>query len=309
MALCTIDMHALFTYDTAASLMEQGRWDEAKLSLQKLLVDKPDAPDILYDAGVASYQTKDYKQARAYFKRVAQLPQTKAQLKEQAHFNAGNTAAALKEYEDAIKQYETVLNINKSNEKAKRNIAQIKELMQRKQEQQNQKDSKDKKEEKSSDAAQEHVDDDNKKGNEGNGRQGEKEKKDMNQDSQKQKQQEKGDQEQQSAGADQKDRGRDADDKQGQQADKSKQEQEGHEKVPGQSDAKQPTQGTGTQEKDQDKLTDAMHADQSNVQQQLDVRLVRVLEAQEKKDAALNKRMINAAVGQSMGGAQGENCW
>ena len=312
MALCAIDAHAFFTYDSAASLMEQGKWNEAKQQLQKLLVDKPDASDILYDAGVASYHTKDYKQARAYFKRVTELPQTQVQLKEQAHFNAGNTAAALKEYEDAIGQYETVLNINKSNEKAKRNIAQIKELMKRKQEQQNKKDSKDtkenkdQKEKKSSDAQQQG---DNKKGNEENGRQDEKEKKEMSQDSQKQKQQEKGDQEQQSADADQEDRGKDADDKQGQQADKSKQEQEGHEKAPSQNDTKQPTQGTDTQEKDQGEVRDAVHGDQNNLQQKLDARLARVLEVQEKKDAALNKRMINAAVGQSMGGAQGENCW
>src|SRR5476649_1874048 len=114
MALCAIDTHAFFSYDSAASLMEQGKWDEAKQQLQKLLVDKPDAPDVLYDAGVASYKTKDYTQARAYFKRVTELPQTKVQLKEQAHFNAGNAAAALQEYEDAIKQYEAVLNINKN---------------------------------------------------------------------------------------------------------------------------------------------------------------------------------------------------
>lgn len=143
MVLGTIDAHAFFSYDSAASLMEQGRWDEAKQQLQKLLVDKPDAPDILYDAGVASYQTKDYKQARAYFNRVTQLPQTKVELKEQAHFNAGNAAAALKEYENAIKQYEAVLNIDKNNEKAKHNIETIKALMQRKQEPQNkEKDSK-----------------------------------------------------------------------------------------------------------------------------------------------------------------------
>jgi tetratricopeptide (TPR) repeat protein len=131
MALCVMNAHAFFDYDSAASLMEQGKWDEAKSKLQSLLVDKPDAPDVLYDAGVASYKTKDFKQARAYFKKVTELPQTQVQLKEQAHFNGGNSAAALKEYEDAIKQFEMVLNINKSNESAKRNIEKIKELMQR----------------------------------------------------------------------------------------------------------------------------------------------------------------------------------
>ena len=50
MAVCATNTHAFFVYDQAASFMEQGKWDEAKQQLQKLLVDKPDAPDVLYYA-------------------------------------------------------------------------------------------------------------------------------------------------------------------------------------------------------------------------------------------------------------------
>jgi hypothetical protein len=318
-ALCAIDAHGFFSYDKAASLMEQGKYLEAKQQLQKLLIDKPDAPDILYDAGVASYHTKDYNQSRAYFNRVTTLPQTTIQLKEQAHFNAGNAAAAMKQYEDAIKHYELTLDINKNNEKAKHNLAATKELMKRKQEQKKEKDSKDKnenknqenKDQKEEQSSQEQQDkgSEDKKGKEENNRQDEREK-EQNKDSQNQKEQNEKEQEQQSAEAEQNERGKDSQGKQEQQVDKNKQKQEDHAQAPNQQgDTKQHDQGTGAAGKEQGKAQDAAGGDQEHTQSKLDARLAQILEAQEKKDAALNKRMVNAVVGHSMGGTQGENCW
>src|SRR3990172_3006061 len=110
---------AWFGYDRAITAAQQGDWEKAKQQLRNLLVDSPDRPDLLYDAGVASYKTKDFTQAAAYFSRVTELNTASPALKEQAHFNLGNVDVELNKLENALKDYENVLSLNPKNDRAK----------------------------------------------------------------------------------------------------------------------------------------------------------------------------------------------
>src|SRR3990167_5374701 len=120
---------AWFGYDRAISAAQRGDWEMAKQSLKDVLINSPDRPDLLYDAGVASYKTKDFSQAAAYFNRVTELDAASTVLKEQAHFNQGNVSVELKKLEDAVKQYEKVLSINPGNEHAKHNLDIVKKML------------------------------------------------------------------------------------------------------------------------------------------------------------------------------------
>lgn len=243
-----------FSYDRAASLMEQEKWQEAKQQLKTLLVDKPDSPDILYDAGVASYKTKDLKQAAAYFKRVTDLPQTKIELKEQAYFNAGNTSAALKEYDEAIKQFNEVLNINPANEKAKKNIEQVKLLKQQKQKQENEKNKKDdkKNDDKKDSENKENSETeqkDNQKNEQDQSSNGQDQKKQMSQDGDQKREQKEGNEQEQEGEDKPQDQGQAQDGKEEKQAHQAEQEKKRHEEKPLKEDERAQEQGTGSEKK------------------------------------------------------------
>lgn len=314
MTLIATQSHGFFSYDRAASLMEQGRWDEAKNALQQLLVDQPDSPQILYDTGVASYHLKDYTHAFAYFNRVTELPQTTINLKEQAHFNAGNCAAALKDYKKALEQYQAVLAINKSNEMARHNIEQIKKMMQQEEQQKKNKDEQDKKEnndqqqnKEQSDKPQEKPEkDSNKNGNQ------EKQKQDeMNQGSGDHSEQKQDKQDKQDSSSENQKRDREQSEPENAQG-TQEQEQKNHKQSTEKNNEKRQKQANHSQEKDQAEQKDQASYNQmhdSPAKEKLDPQLARILEMQEKKDAQTNKKMINAIVGEAMGGAQGENCW
>jgi len=309
LALCTLFLTSrvdgLFAYDRAAALMEQGKWQEAKEQLKTLLVDKPDSPDILYDAGIASYKTNDFKQARAYFKRVTDLPQTKIALKEQAYFNAGNAAAGMKEYDDAIKHFNEVLNINPANEKAKKNIEQIKLLKMQKQQQENNKDQKDSKENKEGSEAEQKN---NQKNEQDQSSKGQDKKKQMSQDGDQNGEHKEGNEQQQEGDGKPQDQGQAHDEKQKEQAHETEQEKKHHEEKPLKEDKKAQDQGTVSEKKDQDDTGQGFSPSDA-AQRKLDAYLVRVLDAQEKKDSDVHRKMVRRDVGQSMGGNQGENCW
>jgi len=122
-------------YDTAAHLAQQEKWEAAGQKLQELVVDNPDRPDLLYDAGVVSYQQGDFQTARAYFSNVTKLETVPPTVKEQAHFNLGNTQVALNQLSDAIEQYEQTLVLNSDNERAKHNLELVKKMLEQQQQQ------------------------------------------------------------------------------------------------------------------------------------------------------------------------------
>lgn len=128
-------MFGLFEYDNAIYKAQQGDWHTARATLEKLVVDAPDNPQIAYDAGVASYKTEDYESALHFFDIATRAKTIQPQLKEQAHFNAGNVHLKNKEWDKAIESYQSSLSINKDNERAKHNLAYAQQMKQQEEEQ------------------------------------------------------------------------------------------------------------------------------------------------------------------------------
>lgn len=155
---------APLSYDRAVRKAQQGDWKEAQNRLQKLLVDSPDDVNILYDAGVASYNCKDFSQAHAYFMSSAHNAQS-SQRTEQAYFNAANASVALKKLEMAIAEYEKALGYNQNNEYVRHNYEIVKKMLEQ-QKQQEQQDKQD--DQKKDDQQQDNKDQDNKENSQDN---------------------------------------------------------------------------------------------------------------------------------------------
>jgi Ca-activated chloride channel family protein len=141
--LCTNNLYADLTteiaYGQAVQQAQQGNWQQAHTQLNQLVTNNPDRPDILYDSGVAAYRLKNFESAQAYFKQVTGNEKSTNELKERAHFNLGNAYAAAKQLQEAIDEYEKVLDINPDNQEAQDNLRIVKEMLeQEKQKQQDQ---------------------------------------------------------------------------------------------------------------------------------------------------------------------------
>ena len=116
-------------YDKAIYAAQQGKWGEAKDKFKKLIVDRSQEPDVLYDSGVVSFENKDFEQAAAYFESVTENNKASAKLKEKAHFNLGSTNVELKKLEEAIKNYEAALQLNPDSKEAKHNFKIAKKIL------------------------------------------------------------------------------------------------------------------------------------------------------------------------------------
>lgn len=137
--MSTTSQASFFAYDRAVAAAQQGDIDTAQQVLHKLLIDDPENPSVLYDAGVIAAQKQEFEQAAAYFDRAACSPKSSGALKERAHFNHGNALVALKKLDDASAQYEATLAINPANEYARHNLEVVKKMReQQKQEKQEQ---------------------------------------------------------------------------------------------------------------------------------------------------------------------------
>lgn len=321
------NVQGLFTYDRVARLMQKGEYDKAKPLLQKMVVDAPENPEVLYDAGFVSYKTKDFKQAAAYFKQATRMPDASNTLKEKAYFNSANTAVELKELESAITDYEHVLEINPGNEQAKHNLQKVKEML----EKQQQEDKQDKKDDKQKDKDEQKKDEQDKKDKDKK----EKSDKDKSKDGEQSKQDKSGEQdsqnkeneaaqdddkkdEKQSQKESQKDDAKGNQDKSQQESNEQKEQQAQHEK----SNEEKKSLDDNKSESEKMKEQAAQQAqenkdgkeglqEQSNQerQQKMAPHLAKILDEQEKKDAALHKMMVKQAVGNNMAGHNGQNNW
>lgn len=143
-----------FTYDRAIYDAQRQDWAGSLERLNASLIDHPDDPSLLYDTGVVSYKSANYKQAQDYFKRAAQSKVIEKPLQEQAYFNLGNSCCALQEYKDAISAYEQALNIDPTDERVQHNLKKARELLaaqqQKEKEQEQQKKEQEKKQEQQS---------------------------------------------------------------------------------------------------------------------------------------------------------------
>ncbi len=134
-----------WSYSQASCAAQKGDWKDTQKCICSLLVEEPDRPDLLYDAGVTAYKLKEFEKADAYFSAVIKQENAESALKKQAHFNRGNTKVALHKLEDALAAYEQALAIDPDDQKACHNRDTVKEMLeQQKQQQQNKKSQEDK---------------------------------------------------------------------------------------------------------------------------------------------------------------------
>lgn len=312
-----VPVTAIFEHDRAALAYQKGDYAQSRDLMQKTLIYHPGDSVCLYDSGVVAYKNNDLDQAQAYFSTVTQQPNVDAPLLEKAHFNRAKVYEKRDEYEQAIEQYNRVLQINPDNYKAQQEKARLEKLLEKKKKEQEQE------KQQEQDSSQKDSKQQKNKDQQSSG-------KDTKQD--KQNQPETGSQEQQ----DEKNRGEKSNGRQTSnektQKNDTKQEplgnEQGAEKQAGQTvdekaeHTKSPEKeienkpdGKGTHKKSIAEKKSAEQAKQADAcdgvpsTKKMDVMLERILAEQEKNDASLNKKCIKATVKQHMAGGNDQNCW
>lgn len=125
---------SLFEYDKAINKAHKGDCKGASDDLKKLVAHNPQSAQLAYDAGVAAYQSQNYDEAVQFFTVAAEnATEKQALLKQQAHFNAGNVHMQRKEWDKAITAYQTVLSLDKTNERAQHNLNYAQKMKQQEQ--------------------------------------------------------------------------------------------------------------------------------------------------------------------------------
>ncbi len=292
---CSQKVYGLFTYDRAAYAAQKGNWPYANSLLNQLVVDDPKNPALVYDAGVAAYKLKDFKQAESYFSAAQQAAAHDKALQDKALFNQGNACAQQKKFKEAIESYERALKIKPDDAHAQHNLELIKKLLE-------QEEQKKKQEQEQKDKKQQEQD---KKQNQQNKDDGAQSQQQQSSDKDNEKQ-EKGEQDNKNNNADESK----ADDQ-----NKKKKQQEGQEK------ADKNQEKNNNDKETQSQQSDAAEERQSGQQQareqraaddlstKIDAHLAELLDQREQRDGQLNKQFIKAQVGKQLTGHHGQNCW
>jgi len=309
-------------YDKAVSLAQKGNWEEAKDLFKKMLVDRSQEPDFLYDSGVASFKTKDFKQAGAYFQSVTENDYASDSLKEQAYFNLGNTNVELQNLKEAVKNYEDVLKINPENEKAKYNLEILKKMLEQQQQQQKQKEQKDQKKDQEKDKKDKQKDKQQQGQQKQNQKKSDKQKQEQSQDRDEQERKDSSGQDEQKKYREQprsdEKRSEDGQDEQRDKGEPSKNElykkrddkqrdMDKHDKKPEQKKQTKQHDKDDKTEKDKDQA-EPMPAGMQK-RKDLDERTMQILQAVEKMDKEGNKEFMKATVSKEMVGKYGQNRW
>lgn len=299
----------------AANAAQKKDWKAAEDQFVQLMINNPDDPVLLYDAGVVSFEQKKFENAHAYFKNASTSKNANALVKEQACFNLGNTCVELKKLEDAITHYEEVLVLNADNEKAKHNLEIVKKMLeeQKQQEQQQQQNQDQKNDQQKQDQEQdqqqkkeqqENQNDDSSKNQNSNQQQNDNSKSERSSDNDEK--QEEG----QRSGSDESSEQSDKDSKREQEEDTSsesqreqdKQEnnnQNGHEESPEQQADQQSDNQNKNQEQKEQENASSENIDTKKAK--YDRQVMQLLAAIEKRDAEANKKMMAAQMKQVAG--------
>lgn len=326
-------------YSQASNELAKGNYVQARDMMQSMLVNEPNRPDLLYDLGVASFKNKEFEQASAYFSCAAESEKCPLQLKEQAYFNLGNTSVELNQLNDAIVQYQKVLDLNEKNEQAKHNLEVVKKMLeeqnQKQQEKNDQgKDDQNQKDDKNNNQdSQDKNSQDGQDGDEGDGQGGSKDQKDdSSQDEKKDSQDSKDQKNKQEQNKNSKEKNDKQDDPSEQQnkdkkdaGDQSKdQKNEQNKKQPSdlnkdKSDKEQNKENKkgekDTQKNDQKKNGDT-GAGSPQIQQYKgpelapeDQWILQVLNNCEKDEKKTSKQLIRASIEKQLGGQHDQHCW
>lgn len=312
--------YAILEYDRAILETQKNNWPQAEQMLTQVIIENPEQPEALYDLGVASYKNNNFENALNYFNKAATHPKAKTTLKEQAYFNAGNAHVQLKQLQQAINAYDSVLALKSDHQQALHNKEMVKKMMEQNNKDQNNenqdKKDKDTQNEENKDSSDNESDQDkqNKQKNSVD------QNKDNSSDQNQQNAQNKNDQDKpQHQDQQKKDQQQDNKDKKPSEQPNSEQQNESgsEQKKSGNNDEQKKSSAQKSQPQETGEPADAKSARSEGSEdasrrmanKQLSAGLARVLEDREKKDAELNKKMTKALVANQGGGKNDYNCW
>ncbi len=117
----------------------RGEYEQALQLYRDALLDRPDAPELHFNVGDALFKRGEYDQALREFERVLNAEEKKIQA--QAHYNMGNSFFQQQAFEQAVAAYKQALELDAADEDAKVNLELALEKLQQQQQQQQQDDS------------------------------------------------------------------------------------------------------------------------------------------------------------------------
>lgn len=334
--LNVFSLHARFMdevqYSLATADAQKNNWEQAEQRINNLIINTPDRPDLLYDAGVIAYHNKKFEQARACFEHGLQCAQLEPSLQEQLCFNAGNTCVELQQLKEAINYYERVLTLNNKHERARHNLEIVKNML--KEQEQKQQQDQDKQKNNNDEQQQQEQ---NKKQS-GNDKQNENEQQNNEgQGSQEQhKEQENGNGNKQKS--EPKNQGNEDQEKQNGQENGAKQNKGNSDQRPQQPEANKPNEQKREQQRQQHTDSQSQRNElpqqdkqktsfaqsrktgrqaESNLaaartEEKFDKNeqwMLELLQEQEKADKEANKYILQSLVQKNLAGQDGENCW
>jgi Ca-activated chloride channel family protein len=104
----------------ANSLFEKGDYEGALAAYQKLIAERPDVPELSYNAGNALHRLGNYR--RAVQETLRALPPTQAKLGARTYYALGNHLLALGSLDEAYEAYRAALLLDPTDEDAKYNL-------------------------------------------------------------------------------------------------------------------------------------------------------------------------------------------
>lgn len=144
MMVAVSNVYGWFEHDKAVDALSHGQVDKASQLITQALTDDPLNQTTVYDAAVIAYKSGDYQTAHDYFDYLARAATTDT-LKMQSRFNLGNTQVRLKQLEQAIESYRSILQDDPSHEMARHNLEKVQEMLKQQQEQQQEEQQKEEK--------------------------------------------------------------------------------------------------------------------------------------------------------------------
>lgn len=123
------DMHNLFSQYFAHKAYESGDFGLSESKYTQLLADNPYDAELNYNLGTIFHKEKKYEDALCYLNRAVLHAKPNSLLHEQSLFNRANTFVQQKKFDQAIKDYQKVLQINPENEKARHNLQIVEQML------------------------------------------------------------------------------------------------------------------------------------------------------------------------------------
>lgn len=296
---CSFNAYALWNYDRGVAAGMRGDAASALSLLAPVVSDDPHNPTKLYDAGVAAFRTQSYDQAKTFFEQATMQPAATASLKENAHYNLGNTYVKLSRLEEALAQYEKALAINPDNKAARHNYDVVKKMLEQQKKQEPQQ-----KDKNSSDEQQKNEQQDNQQQE-----QDKRDKRDEQQqmpDKQQDGQQEQDQQDQQQSS----DQNREQNDQKNTSDEQSKRDDQRNAQEEKRREDERQQQSTPQEHKEKKQQDSERDAQKNHAEQpKLEPVLARILDEREQRDAQAHKRIIKGKVSKDLAGHHGQKCW